>query len=443
MIQRLLEKDLILWKDSLIRKPLILRGARQVGKTSLVRHFGKTQFEIFVEINLDIPKNKTNFGDSVSLNDLLNRIAAYIGRPLIPGKTLIFFDEIQESQQLMHMFRFFAEDRPDLHVIAAGSLLEVKLKSEWSFPVGRVEYRYLHPLTFTEYLYAQHNEPLNDFFNQLSLKNNQTWGVQPLTTLYKEYVLVGGMPEATDYYLTHRDYASTQPIYERLAKAYIEDVYKYVERKESYKYYEGILTKAPLIAGKIFVYENFGDLGYKSQEVSNALNNLEKVMLINQIKSLNHLEPTLTVKLKRPRKLIVLDHGMANYESGLFREVINDSFCGRLMEQTVGQALLARSTWRYEPLYYWSRDRDEGSAEVDFVTSFNERTTAIEVKSGKIQQMKSMLSLLNLYPNTIPVRISWDPLGIEYLEFNTKTYKILNVPFYLVDQLGELTKQYE
>lgn len=442
MLQRLLEKSLIDWQGSPIRKPLILRGARQVGKTSLVRQFGQTHFELFVEINLDIPQNKTLFGKAVSLDDLLQKIAAFAGHPLIPNHTLLFFDEIQEAEPLMHMLRFFAEERPDLHVIAAGSLLEVKLKGQWSFPVGRVEYRYLHPLTFAEYLNALNNQPLQEYFLTLSLRNNQAWGAQQLTSLYNDYLLVGGMPEVVNYFLQSRDYSATQPIYQRLAKAYVEDVYKYIERPESYKYYEGVLSKAPLMAGKLFTYENFGDLGFKSQEVSNAIDSLEKVMLLTQIKSLNHLEPHLTVKTKRPKKLIVLDQGMLNYESGLWREVMAGTYDGRLLEQAVGQSLIARSSWRDEPVYYWSRDRDEGSAEVDFVTTFDDVVTAIEVKSGNIQQMKSMMSLLDLYPHTVPARISWEPLGVEKIDFNGKTYQILVVPFYLIDRLPELVGEY-
>jgi len=438
MLQRTLEKSLIQWKTSPIRKPLILRGARQVGKTSLVRQFGKTQFDVFVEINLDVPQNKETFGNAGNLEELLKKISVFSGSSLVPNKTLIFLDEIQESESLMHMLRFFAEERPDLHVIAAGSLLEVKLKGKWSFPVGRVEYRYLYPLTFSEYLVAVDNQPILEYFQTLSFENNQTWGVQQLLTLFKEYLLLGGMPEVVSSYLKTRDYIGIQPIYERLSKAYIDDVYKYVLRKESYKYYEGALSKAPFMAGKVFNYENFGDLGYKSKEMSSAINNLEKVMLLTQIKSLNHLEPAFTVKSKRPKKLIVLDHGMMNYESGLWRDITEDNYHGRLMEQVVGQSLLARGVWKDEPLYYWSKDRDMGSAEVDFVSMFGKTVTAIEVKSGHNHQMKSMRSLLDLYPKTLPVRISWDALAVEKIESKGKEHQMLVIPFYLVDRLSDL-----
>ncbi len=442
MLNRTLVKSLTDWNKSPIRKPLVLRGARQVGKTSLVRDFGQSHFKSFLELNLDVPEIKESLSQAKSLSDLLTKASLITGQSLYTDQSLLFFDEIQEAPALMHMLRFFAEERPDLRVIAAGSLLEVKLQKQWSFPVGRVEYRYLHPLTFREFLSALDNQPALDSFSQLSLPTPQDSAHQFLTKLYQQYVLIGGMPEAVQVYLKSQDYMLVQQIYERLTASYLEDVYKYVPRAESYKYYEGILGQAARVAGKTFVYENFADLGYKSRDMAAAMDNLEKAMLIKQVHSLSHLQPELQVKHKRSKKLLVLDQGMMVYQAGMSLEVAQGKFAGRLMEQVVGQALMARSVWKNQPVYFWSRDKSEGTAEVDFVTVVQDKNVALEVKSGNTHQMKSFFSLLSLYPDTIPVRVSWDPLQVEKLEYMGQQYRILVIPFYLLDRLEELVGQF-
>lgn len=438
---RTLEKSLTSWSQSPIRKPLIIRGARQVGKTSLVRQLKGKLFRHIIEINLEKLSNLQAYDDAKNLEELLFRISKYTNTPIIPGSTLLFFDEIQASPNLIHMLRFFAEERPDLHVISAGSLLESRLSSISTFPVGRVDFRFLYPLTFTEFLKAVGESGLVEILTQVEL-NTQVSLHSTLNDWYQKYMMVGGMPEIVAYYAEKRDYSGVEMIINRLLTAYQDDLRKYVPNNDLFKYYEGVLEVGPKIAGTIFNYENFGGLAYRSREMSEALNTMEKVMILYQVKAINHAEAPLLPKLKRPKKLIWLDAGLVSFRNRYFEIQDDQSYKGRLMEQIVGQQILARSQDRLPELYYWSRDKDEGSAEVDFAFQYQGRIIALEVKSGNSQQMKSLFSLIKLHPEVVPVRVSWEQPGIENYTFNGENYRVLAIPFYCLDRITEIVNRY-
>jgi predicted AAA+ superfamily ATPase len=440
MFDRNMEKDFINWKGNAYRKPLILRGARQVGKTSLIRKFGLENFDQLIEVNLEKRDQRQLFDQATSVDDFMKRINLLFDQTVVPGTTLLFIDEIQESKNVMELLRFFAEEKPELHVMAAGSLLEAKIGRDWSIPVGRVEYRYLYPLTFFEYLKARKKTALLEAVETIQLGDLFAYGGLA-GELFKEYVTVGGMPEVVKSFIETGDYSQTRAIFNRLQTAYLDDIGKYSKSKENNKYLELVLEYGPRVAGTIFKYENFGGSNYRSREMGDAVQTVEKVMLLKQVLAVNSTFLPITPKNIRPKKMIWLDVGLANFVNNAYREMLVGEYQGKIMEQVVGQSLLAGATTRPFDLFYWSKDRDEGSAEVDFCFQHQSRLVGMEIKSGNVSQMKSLFSLGSIDPTVSLVRVSWDDLKNETWKFSGKEYKVLSIPFYLIDRWQDFLMQ--
>jgi predicted AAA+ superfamily ATPase len=252
--------------------------------------------------------------------------------------------------------------------------------------------------------------------------------------LFKEYVMVGGMPEVVKSFIETGDYSQTRAIFNRLQTAYLDDIGKYSRSKENNKYLELVLEYGPRLAGTIFKYENFGGSNYRSREMGDAVQTVEKVMLLKQVLAVNSTTLPITPKNIRPKKMIWLDVGLANFVNNAYREMLVGEYQGKIMEQVVGQSLLAGATSRPFDLFYWSKDRDEGSAEVDFCFQHQSRFVGMEIKSGNVSQMKSLFSLGNMDPTAALVRVSWDDLKNETWKFSGKEYKVLSIPFYLIDR---------
>lgn len=444
MLERKLEQELILWKGDVMRKPLIIRGARQVGKTSLIRKFGGEQYQEVVEINLEKKEHLRVFDKTESVKDLLKNISLMMGKQVKADKTLLFIDEIQESQNVMELLRFFAEERPDLHIITAGSLLEAKMGSGWAIPVGRVDYLTLYPLTFFEYLKALGKNELARELSLVALGDTMQWA-EIAVGLFKEYVLLGGMPEVVATYATSQDYQEVKKVFARLITAYEDDIGRYAPGKAEKKYLELVMEFAPKVAGGLFNYENFGESGYRSREIGEAVSKLEQVKLLTQIKAINSLRLPLTYKYKRAKKMIWLDTGMVNFVNNAYQEILSNGYKGKIMEQVVGQTLIAGGTRRPIELGYWARNHDEGSAEVDFCLQHGDGVVGMEVKSGSIREMKSLFSMIENDggKNVIPIRVSWDKLGIEEYTYSGKKYEILSLPFYLLERWEEFIVHFQ
>lgn len=436
MLYRKLETDLDKWKDNLYRKPLILRGARQVGKTSLVRKWGKVNYEELVEINLEKKSNLDVFDKVESVPDFIKSANIIMGKKIFPGKSLIFIDEVQESKNIMELLRFFAEERPDLHLIAAGSLLEAKMAGKWNVPVGRVEYMYLFPMTFFEYLKSVQK---GNFLEQLenAKMGQEIIGTNFIENHFKDYILTGGMPSVVNEYVETGNFSEIKNTLSDLITSYDDDIGKYAVGSKR-KYVEAIFKTAPRYAGQLFNYENFGDLGYKSREVSEAIQRLEQVRLLHQVKAINSISTPISYKHKRAKKMIWLDNGLANQANDAFQSISEGNYQGRIMEQMVGQTLIASGVRRKFELAYWSRNKDEGSAEVDFCWQHENKIVGLEVKSGNTKNLKSLFSMMDIGGDkVIPVRVSWDELGVEKYLYNGKNYKVLSIPFYLLERIEE------
>lgn len=441
MFSRTIENSLKSWKDSDIRKPLIIRGARQVGKTSIIRKFGSENFEQIVEINLEKKEQFSVFDQATSVSDFLKRLSLFLDKKIIPGTTLLFIDEIQESGNVMELLRFFSEEKPELHIITAGSLLEAKIDKDWSIPVGRVDYKYLYPMTFFEYLQAKNKIVLLENLKTIKLGNSFEFG-EIANELFKEYIVIGGMPEAVNSFISNGSYDDVKTVLNRLHTAYIDDIRKYTKTNENSKYLEQVVENGAKMAGTLFKYENFGGSSYRSREMGKAVGTVEKVMLLKQVKAVNSISLPVVVKSNRPKKMIWLDVGLANFVNNVYKEIISGEYKGKIMEQVVGQSLIAQGIDKQLDLYYWSKDRDEGSAEVDFCTQIDSRLVGMEIKSGNTSQMKSLFSMGSTDSNVVLVRISWDNLNIEKWKFAGKTYRLLSLPFYLIDRCQELINQF-
>lgn len=441
MLKRSLEESLLKWKTSPLRKSLIIRGARQVGKTSLVRKFGAEHFEQMIEINLEKKGHFTIFDPATSVEDFLKRVSLFFDQKIIPHQTLLFIDEIQESQNVMGLLRFFAEEKPDLPVITAGSLLEAKIGRDWSIPVGRVDYAYLYPMTFFEYLSAKGKDALLEMLQKLHINDRFEFG-DLANELFKEYVTIGGMPEVVQQFVQNGSYDDIQVILNRLHTAYVDDIRKYATTHEENKYIEQVVENGPKIAGSVFTYEGFGGSAYRSREMSEAVRTVEKVMLLRQVMSVNSTTLPITPKSKRSKKMIWLDVGIVNFVNHAYQDLILGEYKGKIMEQVVGQSLIAGGIDRQLDVYYWAKDRKKGSAEVDFYFQHNSRAVGMEIKSGNSVKMKSLFSLGNANAQTILVRVSWDPLAEETFESAGQTYRVLSLPFYLIDRWPSLVDQF-
>lgn len=438
MLERKIEKELVAWKGDSGRKPLIIRGARQVGKTSLIRKFGKEHYPEVVEINLEKKELLRIFDPVESVAEMLKRISLVMGKRVEAGKTLLFIDEIQESRNVMELLRFFAEERPDLQVITAGSLLEAKMGTGWTIPVGRVDYLDLYPLTFFEYLKAIGKNELVDELSLIKLGDETPW-VDLAIGFYREYVLMGGMPEVVAKYAKSQDFEGVKKVFARLINAYENDIGRYAKGRVEKKYLELVMEYAPRLAGGLFKYENFGESGYRSREIGEAVSRLEQVRLLTQVRAINSTSLPLVYKDKRAKKMIWLDTGMVNFVNNAYQEIVSGGYKGKIMEQIVGQTLIAGGTRRPVKLGYWARNRDEGSAEVDFCWQYGEKVVGLEVKSGITREMKSLFSMVDRgFGKVIPVRVSWDKLGEEKYQYSGREYKVLSLPFYLLERWKEL-----
>lgn len=442
MFKRNINKFLISWKNKDNRKPLVIRGARQVGKTSAVNLFARDEFDSYIYINLEQEDNLALFSKTQPIKDVIQIIQIKYNKKIIPGKTLIFIDEIQNSDIAMGQLRYFYEEMPAVHVIAAGSLLEVKMKKEgFSFPVGRVEYCYMYPVTFDEFLLASGNRELLEYLDNLHANTVIPEEVHQVSLKkFHEYMIVGGMPEAVSAYIKTKTYIDVDPVYESILTGFKDDVHKYSGFAKS-KYLQFIIEHAPEYAGLPIKYEKFGGSSFHSREMSEAFDVMEKAMIISRVHASYSKEIPILNNMKKLPKLIYLDIGLINYKLGVRKEIINVPdinavFHGQLSEQIVGQTLQTFSVNKNENLSYWYRLNKGSISEVDFLMNINNTLVPIEVKSGKTGTLKSLHNFIDESNNSFAVRIYSGHLVQEKIKTpKQKKYTLFSVPFYLLYRL--------
>lgn len=432
------------WKADTHRKPLILRGARQVGKTTVVNEFGR-QFDNYLSLNLEKQEALALFELAVPLKDLMPLFFAHCGKIRKEGSTLIFIDEIQNSAKAVSLLRYFYEELPDIYVIAAGSLLENLIDVHASFPVGRVQYMALRPCSFREFLGAVEEEAL------LSVLDRPEVTVafhERLMLLFNVYTLIGGMPEVVQLYAERRDILSLESTYETLLQGYRDDVEKYVQGRLLPEVVRFILKEGWHKAGQAVTLGGFAGSSYNVREVGEAFRLLEKAMLLELVYPTTSTDVPATPEIKRMPKLIWLDTGLVNYAAQVQKDVfgakdIMDAWRGMIAEQIVGQELLTLTDKVSQKRSFWVRNKSGSNAEVDFVWVQDSMIYPIEVKSGHNAHLRSLHSFMDRSSQTIGVRVWSQPYSVDEVKtVNGKEFKLLNIPFYLVGKLDKILRQF-
>lgn len=423
---RNIDKHLLEWKKENNHKPLLLRGARQVGKSSAIRQLGKS-FKYFVEVNFERDKEITSiFKGNLKPKEIASRLSAFYGIPIIPNETLLFFDEIQACHEAIHSLWFFYEDYPELHVIAAGSLLEFALKKMTSFGVGRVRSLFMYPMSFDEFLFAngntawveakQNSTPDNPIFDALHSK---------LVESFRNYLLVGGMPESVSNWIETGDYLRCQQIQDDIILTYEDDFSKYEERIEPMLLRQTLHSIASQIGNK-FVYSNVQG-NYRSEKVKEALELLKDAGLIKAVvhTAANGIPLGAEINDKFV-KYIFLDSGLllrllgfenTNGQSEISKLILTGTAAelvnkGHITEMVAGLELLKyNSPTQRHDLYYWQNLSRGAQAEVDYVIARNMKVVPLEVKAGTSGSMRSMYQLMSDKKLNYGIRTSLENFG--------------------------------
>jgi len=440
MFKRNILEKLSEWAKKENRKPLVLRGSRQVGKTSAVNMFAQN-FDTYLYLNLEDKQANALFDSDKSTNDLLTAIYLFCNAPRLQNRTLLFIDEIQNSPAAVARLRYFYEETPEIYVIAAGSLLESLIGTHISFPVGRVEYMAVHPCSFDEFLNA-----LGETELAKAVQNSTIPDVLHSKTmdLFNTFTLIGGMPEIVAHYAKHKDLVSLNSIFETLLAGYKDDVEKYSRNELMRHIIRYILQEGWQYAGQRITLGSFAGSSYKSREMGEAFRTLEKAMLLELVYPTTNTSLPLTSDLKRSPKLLWVDTGLVNYVAGIQKEIfgakdILDVWRGDIAEQIVAQELLANDYNVSSKRKYWVRDKKGSDAEVDFIIQKDSQIIPIEVKSGNNAKLKSLQIFMENSSAEIAVRIWSQPCSIDTITLpSNKQYKLYNLPFYYVGQLKKL-----
>lgn len=443
MYKRKLTDELNRWKTSASRKPLILRGARQVGKTTLIRMFS-TEFDYFIHLNLDKSEDKQIFEKNDNITTIIQIL--YLKANISPGsdaKVLIFIDEIQNSPEAIKLLRYFYEQANHLYIIAAGSLLESLLGNQISFPVGRVEYLILRPFSFEEYLKA-HQE--NTALNTYSKFPFPEYGHNKLLNLFVEYCLIGGMPEVVKHYIENKDLVAVGRIFENLITTYSDDVEKYAQNDNQRNIIRHIINNAIKLAGERIKFEGFASSNYKSKDVGECFRILEKTFLLSLVyPTTNTKLPIIENKRKSP-KLHILDTGILNYFAGVQLMILNNDlidgvFEGKIAEHIVGQELLSLKSNVLAKNNFWIKEKKQSNAEIDYVLQINNLLIPVEVKLGKTGRLRSLMEFMDLCPHKFAIRIYSGELKVETTRtLKGKEFTLLNLPFYLTAKASDYIK---
>lgn len=427
------EKKLCSWKLSADRKPLILQGARQVGKTWLLKHFGATEFDNVAYFNFEEqPDLKQFFENTKDVSRIIQNLSLVYGQPILPQKTLVIFDEIQESNEALNALKYFCENSPEYAVASAGSLLGVSMSRGNSFPVGKVDFLQLHPICFSEFLSAadpklfsyleniERIEPLPDIF------------FHPLIDKLKMFFISGGMPEAVVALLEKQDVEKTQQVLQNIINAYALDFSKHAENKEIPKI-NHLWTSIPsqlAKANKKFLYQVVKP-GARSREYEDALLWISHAGLVHRIFRIT--KPGLPLSAYDDLsafKLYLIDVGLLRRLSLLNPIAIQEGnrlfteFKGALSENFVLQHLIAN--FEGIPRYWTSGSQ----AEVDFLVQMKNDIIPIEVKSDENIRSKSLTVYNDLYQP--PVRIRYSLKNLK------KDVGLLNIPLFMVDYTEKL-----
>lgn len=437
---RTIFKGLEEWKDSERHKPLVIRGARQVGKTTVIKEFGKS-FDTFIQLNLEKSGDRIFFTDDLNPNIAFQRIC--LEKKIEPkGKTLLFLDEIQNSPEAVALLRYFYEEMPELYVISAGSLLEIMMeKHKISFPVGRVEYLYLFPMSFREFLMAIDQTQALSLFDEVPI---QSWAIPTLAKLYRTYSLVGGMPEAVSQFVTYNDITKVSSVYRNLFTSYIDDAAKYASNKTEEQILRLFIEAAPRETGKRITFEKFANTSYRSRDAGEALRTLQRAMLVYLRYPTTDLQLPLQTDTKRKPRLQFLDTGLVNFSTGIQSSYLTDvpidsMYNGMIAEQITSQELLASSFYEMNSPLFWVKEDARSNAELDFIIVEKSQIIPVEVKSGKTGTLRSLHSYIDQTKLPVAVRLYSGDYSVENVvtPIGKTPYTLVNLPLFLASKISE------
>ena len=432
--QRKQIKALSNWKTSQNRKPLVLRGARQVGKTTLVNIFSKN-YQQYIALNLEKKKDvgyfKTYNDVSILLNALLleNRLQSVSKK-----ETLLFIDEIQECPEAITLLRYFYEEIPGLHVIAAGSLLEHALSNVKSFPVGRVQYLYVSPMNFEEFLMAYQMQNLVQKLKETPIEKSahhlsMQW--------FHRYAMLGGMPEVIKHSVRQDSISQLPEIYESIWASYQDDVPKYAKNTTEEKVIRHLIKTAPLYLDSRVTFQGFGKSNYRSREVGESFRALDDAKIIQLIYPGTSVDFPLIADYRKSPRLQFSDTGLLNHALGiqanlLAIEDLSTSYKGALLPHLITQEVISTQEKSYQKPNFWVREKKGAQAEVDLVYTFNQLIIPIEIKSGKVGRLRSLHQFVDSAPHPFAVRMYAGEFKIEKHKTPKGThYYLMNLPYYL------------
>ncbi len=449
--ERIIDRYLSEWAARPDHKPILLRGARQVGKSTAVQHLGET-FKYYVEINLEKQASyKDLFLKDLNVLRIVPQMAAMCGKPIVPNETLLFIDEIQECPEAIMALRYFKEDMPDLHVIAAGSLLEFVLDDIPTFGVGRIHSMYMFPMTFDEFLLANGEHLLMEARNNANADAPLSAPLHDkLVGLIRTFMLVGGMPEAVSRWVETNDFLQCQEVQDDIISGYEADFPKY-KKKVDPQLMIATMKSAATQATKKFIYSRVpGE--YKTAEVKKALSYLFKAGILIPVTHTNGNGLPLGDEADESiRKILLLDTGLMlrllNMTMGdtsiITGQILTASAAdlvnkGPLAEMLAGLELLHYLTPNlHHELYYWMRQAKNSTAEIDYLLSKDLKVLPFEVKAGVQGGMKSLWDFMrekNLYR---AVRCSLENFGkFDYIDAKAEdaVRHVVIYPLYAMSQ---------
>lgn len=420
--------ELMRWKQSEWRKPLVIQGARQVGKTWIMREFGQREYQHMAYLSfVDTPHAASIFEEGYDVEGLIQSISLLTGVPVEPGNTLVVLDEIQECERALNALKFLRENAPQYHIMAAGSLLGVAVRQrQMSFPVGQVDFLHLHPLNFREFLAALGEESL---VSALEKANEKLLRVihEKLVSRLKEYLYVGGMPEVVSIYARSRDFSEVRRVQLQIIQGYENDFSKYTAPRDVPRIH-AVWNSVPIQLAREnrkFVYKYLGE-GARAREYEMAVEWLILCGLLHRVRRISKPGvPLAAYETPNAFKLYGIDCGLLgalarlDSRSMVEKNAIFEEFKGALTEQFVLQELLSTTDWK---LAYW--EPENGTAEVDFVAQAGNEVIPIEVKAGVNLRARSLASYRTRYAPAVSLRSSLAPL-----EYNSGLW---NIPLYLI-----------
>ena len=432
-LKRKIDDELSAWKNDKNRRVLLLRGARQIGKSSSVRKLAE-QFENFVEVNFELNKIPHSFFESDLIpQEICANLSVYFKQPIIPNKTLLFFDEIQACPKAISSLRFFYENYPELHLVAAGSLLEFALEELPSFGVGRITSIFMHPFSFSEFMLACGEELL---WNEVCKSSPEKPLLAPFhektLEFYRKFLVIGGMPAVVSEFVANRDILSCQKILNDLVSSLKADFAKYKRRVPDLQILAAFEAVVEQAGGK-FKYSKVEH--FQSRQVKESIELLKKAGLIIPAihTSANGIPLGAEIDLKKQKYILfdtgifqrILDLELSDILFGSDFDVINKGF---IAEQCAGLEILKNSSiLNQDHLYYWHKEDPKSSAEVDYIIQKGEKIIPIEVKASGSGKMQSMFEFLKIRPKC--------EYGIRTALENFSSYDNIRVyPLYAIGQ---------